>query len=75
MRDWKKGELQAFSYVAKLLIFLGIFAAGISWANQNWGQFAIGVVMTVLGLALGFWLIRYQKRTGKSAKPFDRSDE
>ena len=75
MRDWKKGELQAFSVVAKLLIFVGIFMAGISWSNQEWIEVTIGVVVTVLGLILGFWLIMYQKRTGKSAKPFDRPDE
>ena len=75
MRDWKKGELQAFNAIAKLLIFFGIFIAGISWTNQDWIKVAIGVVMTILGLILGFWLIRYQKRTGKSTKPFDKSDK
>ncbi|HZZ41770.1 MAG TPA: hypothetical protein VFE58_02435 [Tepidisphaeraceae bacterium] len=70
MRDWTKGELQAFSAVAKLLIFIGLFAAIFqAWDGQYlWA--AVGALAAIVGLWLGIWLIRYQKRTGKSAKPF-----
>ena len=72
MREWKKGELQAFSAGAKLLIFLGLFLVVFAGFDKDWLWACLGAVMSVAGLAVGIWLIRYQKKTGKSAKPFSK---
>lgn len=70
MRDWTKGELQALSAAAKLLIFVGLFAAIFQANDGKYLGAAVGALAAILGLTLGIWLMRYQKRTGKSGKPF-----
>jgi|GEM_PF-2728601 len=70
VREWKRGELQAFSAAARVLLFFGLFMGVFAGFDKDWGWAGLGAVMSVAGLALGIWLIRYQKRTGKSAKPF-----
>lgn len=70
MRDWKKGELQAFGAASKFLLFMGLLVAVLSWSEKDWLWVGMGTVMAVSGLALGIWLMRYQKRTGRSARPF-----
>lgn len=72
MREWKKGELQAFSAAAKLLLGFGLFIVIFAGSDKGWAYVGLGGVMTVAGLALGIWLIRYQRKTGKSAKPFSK---
>jgi hypothetical protein len=74
MREWTRGELQAFGSVAKILFVLGILSVGISWSTRDWLWIALGALMSVAGLALGIVLFRYQRRTGHSVSPF-RKDE
>jgi Na+/melibiose symporter-like transporter len=72
MRDFTRGELQAFSAAAKSLLFFGLFIAIFAGNDKEWLWSGVGVLMAVAGLTLGIWLLRYQKRTGKSAKPFGK---
>jgi len=71
MRDWTEGELQAFGASAKVLMFVGLFAGVFQvWSGQYlWA--AVGAIAAMVGLSIAVWLNRYQKRGGKSEKPFD----
>lgn len=75
MRNWKRGELQALSAAAKFLIFLGLFMVVFSVydrvrLNQDWPWAVLGAILATGGLALGVWVMRLQKLTGLSGKPF-----
>ena len=72
MRDWTRGELQAFSAAAKFLIGFGILVAVLAINERNYLWTAAAAIGVMAGLTLGIWLIRYQKRTGKSPRPFDK---
>ena len=72
MADWKRGELQAFSWAAKFLLFMGLLIVVFGGYDREWLFVTLGAGMAAAGLVIGFWLIRYQKRTGRSAKPFRR---
>ena len=50
MREWKKGELQAFSTAAKALIFIGAIMAIFAGNDRDWFHAGLGVVMTIGGL-------------------------
>lgn len=72
MREWTRGELQAFGAVAKLLLIVGVLIAVVSGAFEEYLGLALGVLISIAGLVLGIYLFRYGRKTGKSATPFKR---
>jgi hypothetical protein len=72
-RDWTRGELQAFGALTKLALIIGIPLAAAAWADRLWLLFSVGVTLTAGAMALGIYLFRYSRRTGRSVTPF-RSD-
>ena len=69
-RDWTRGELQAFGAVTKLSLIIGIVLTVAAWAERDWLLVAIGIAVTTGALALGTYLFRYSRRTGRSVSPF-----
>jgi len=70
MREWSRGELQAFGSVAMLLLIGGIFVVAFSWLDREWLPVSLGGLAIILGLALRISIFRYARRTGRSEVPF-----